>query len=125
MLSLDPGLGEGHTPPKGDYFGWKVLGKTIIEDPDTRQSVISAVEQGFAEWGSGTPPACFDPRHAIHASHNKKTVDILICFECTQVLVYLDDQRQEPYLPISRSPEPVFDKVLTEAYVPLAPKPKR
>src|SRR5437879_8153151 len=49
LFSLDPGLGEGHTPPKGDYFGWKVLGKTVIDNADTKESVISAVERGMGE----------------------------------------------------------------------------
>jgi|SRR5437773_2079470 len=123
LLSIDPGNRElDEPPPKGDYYTWKVLGKTVIEDADTHQSVISAVEQGIAE--SGRPASCFDPRHAIHASYNGKAVDLLICFECKQILVYLDGQRQDSYLLTSSSPEPVLDKVLTQANVPLAPKPK-
>jgi len=31
LLSIDPGMGD-EPPPKGDYFSWKVLGKTAIED---------------------------------------------------------------------------------------------
>jgi hypothetical protein len=123
LLSIDPGHPErDEPPPKGDYYGWKVLGKTVIEDKDTQKSIHSALEQGIAE--GGWPPACFDPRHAIHASDNGKTVDLLICFECKQILVYLDGQRQDPYVFTSSSPEPVLDKVLTQANVPLAPKPK-
>jgi hypothetical protein len=124
LLSIDPGHSErDEPPPKGDYHGWKVLGKTTIQDPDIRKSVISAVERGLAE--EGDPKKCFDPRHAIHASHKEKTVDILICFHCSQVQVYLDGNSEGPFLGTSSSPEAVLDKVLTQANVPLAPKPPK
>jgi len=126
LMSIDPGNRELDEPhPKGDYYGWKVIGKTVIDDLNTQKSILSALEKGVEEFGSGTPPACFDPRHAIHATRNGKTVDLLICFECQQILVYLDGQRQDPYVFTSSSPESVLDKVLSEANVPLAPKPKR
>jgi hypothetical protein len=123
LLSIDPGHPErDEPPPNGDYYSWKVLGRTTIEDSDTRNSIVSAVERGIEE--EGMPAKCFDPRHAIHASHKGKTVDLLICFQCKQILVYLDGERQDPYLLTSSSPEPVLDKVLTQANVPLAEKPK-
>jgi len=110
-------------PPKGDYFGWKVLGRTVIEGGVKRERVISAIERGIAE--GGWPPDCFDPRHAIHATQNERTVDLLICFRCSQVMVYLDGNWERPFLVTSSSPEPILDKVLIEANVPLAPKPSR
>lgn len=123
LLSIDPGNRElDEPPPKGDYYGWRVLGKTVIEGAETQKSIVSSLEQGIA--GGNTGAACFDPRHAIHAAHKGKKVDILICFHCSQVLVYLDGQQQDPFLFINASPEPVFDKLLTDAYVPLAAKAK-
>jgi hypothetical protein len=83
LISLDPGLPESGGPPKGDYFGWKELGRTAIENSDTRKNVVAAVEKGFSEAEGGK--LCFDPRHALHARHNGKTVDVLICFYCSQV----------------------------------------
>jgi hypothetical protein len=124
LVSLDPGNSKrDESPPKGDYFGWKELGRTVITDADIRAKVVSSVEKGIAE--VGRPAKCFDPRHAIHASYGDKSVDIIICFHCSQDLVYLDNQEQRPYLPISASPESVLDKILTETNVPLAPKQKR
>jgi hypothetical protein len=124
LISLDPGHPEkDERPPKGDYFGWKELGRTTIEDAETRRRVVSAVATGLAE-ATGAGANCFDPRHALHASHKDKTVEILICFQCSQVLVYVNDKRQDPYLAISGSPQPVLDKILADANVPLAPKPE-
>jgi len=120
LLSLDPKQ-SGNGDLEDGFHGWKVLGKTAIDNADAKKSVISALERGYAE--GSNPAKCFWPRHGIHASHNGKTVDILICFECKQFLIYLDNQEGE-YLLISASPEPVLDKALTEANVPLALKPK-
>ena len=125
LLSIDPGNRElDEPPPKGDYYGWKVLGKTAIEDSGTQKSIVSAVERGIVE-AEGTGAACFWPRHAIHATYDGKKVDILICFECHQVLVYVDGQEKGPFLSTTSSSESVLDKGLTEANVPLAPKPPK
>ncbi|MBS1713270.1 MAG: hypothetical protein JST30_02910 [Armatimonadetes bacterium] len=63
---------------------------------------------------------CFSPRHAIHASDGKTTVDVLVCFEC------LNGRYESPGLRgsfrINTYPEPVFNAFLKAAGVPLAPK---
>jgi hypothetical protein len=123
LISLDPGNPErDERPPKGDYFGWKELGRTTIDDPEILRNVVSTVEKGFEVGGRAA--ACFWPRHALHVSHKGKTVDILICFHCSQVAVYVDGKQVDPYLTISLSPQPVLDKLLIDAKVPLAPKPE-
>lgn len=124
LISINPGERGQFEYPKGEYYGWKVLGRTTIEDADTRKSIISAAERGIAE--EGRPAKCFDPRHAIHAtSYDGENVDILICFHCSQVEVYVNGKDEGPFLGTSSFPEPVFDKVLTKANVPLAPKPPK
>ena len=71
----------------------------------------------------GNVPACFRPRHGIHATRGQKVVDLLVCFECSQVEVYSGGSDQPSLgLRTSGSPEPVFDKALRDAGIPLAPK---
>jgi hypothetical protein len=118
LISLDPNsLGK----LKDGYYGWKVVGKLAIENAETRQSVISAVERSISQ---GAPrAACFVPRHAIHARTNDgRKLDLLICFQCNRVEVYVNNERQGPDLPTSGSSEPILDKVLTDANVPLGPE---
>src|SRR5262245_34135414 len=105
LISLYPGQMD-EPPPEGDYFGWKELGRTTIQDPETRETVATAVQNAIIEGRTGAK--CFDPRHAIHADHKGKTVDILICFHCSQVLIYLNE-KQGPYIAISESPQPLLD----------------
>jgi hypothetical protein len=118
LISIDPNsLGK----LKDGYYGWKVIGKLEIKNAETRQSVIAAVERAISQ---GAPRAmCFVPRHAIHASTNDgRTIDLLICFVCNRVEVYVNNERQGPDLPTSGSSEPILDKVLTNANVPLGPE---
>jgi hypothetical protein len=49
------------------------------------------------------------------------TIDLLICFQCNQVEIFVDGRNAPGFL-IGSSPQPVFDKVLNDAGVPL-PKP--
>jgi hypothetical protein len=120
LLSLDP------VPPKErpqDHFrGWKVLGRTEVKDKATRERIVAALTKGIAE-NKGNLARCFNPRHGISATQGGTTVDLVICFECLQIRVAVNG-KDGPLVLVTESPEPVFDKVLKDAGVPLAPKPK-
>jgi hypothetical protein len=53
----------------------------------------------------------------------KRTVDLVVCFMCAQVQVYVDGKQEETIL-ISTTPRATFNDVLTKAGVPLAEKAK-
>jgi hypothetical protein len=118
LLSLNPE--GGPTREAGHFWGWRVLGAAVIESPATRREVLAALESGIAE-NTGWVAACFDPSHGVRASRGAASVDLVVCFECAQVYIYPDGRRSGSVL-ISGSPEPVFDRVLSAAGVPLAPK---
>jgi hypothetical protein len=69
---------------------------------------------------------CFTPRHGIHATRAGATVDLVVCFECLQIYLYVNGSEirngGEVRFLTSKSPEAVFDKVLADANVPLARK---
>jgi hypothetical protein len=116
LLSLDPSP-EGEV--KDGFHDWKVLGKTEVKDAETRKKLVSALAKG-AEENDGTVANCFNPRHGIRATHGKKTVELVICFECLQVKGYVDkgDKETANFL-TAKMPQPVFDKVLKDAGVKL------
>lgn len=119
LFSLDPSREE--EKPKVEFHGWKVLGSTIIKDK-VKTKALEAVYAGIKE-SDGTAARCFIPRHGIRAQLDKKTVDLVICFECYQIQVFIDDERP-PTVLTARSPEPTLDQILKDAKVPLAPKGK-
>jgi hypothetical protein len=121
LLSLHPD--RPLDKPKEDFHGWKVLGKTVVKDAETRKKLVAALARGVKE-NKGEAALCFNPRHGIRATHDGKTADFVICFECFHGRVYVGDKELKGFL-TTDSPEKEFDKVLTDAKVPLAEKPKK
>jgi hypothetical protein len=114
LLSLNPE--EPKEKPKDGFHGWQVLGKTTVKDAETRKKLVAALGKGVKE-NDGTVARCFNPRHGIRVTHDGKTADFVICFECFQVKAFAGDKLQG-FL-VTNSPQPTFDTVLKEAKVPL------
>ncbi len=121
LLSLSPE--HVQEKPKDGFHGWRVLGKTAVTEADARKNLVAAFKKGVAD-NKGIAAACFNPRHGIRATHDGKSVDFVICFECYQVQTYVGDKREKGFL-IADSPASTFDAVLKEAKVPLAEKAKK
>jgi hypothetical protein len=119
LYSLEPWTDAGTEGER--LHGRLVLGKTTISDPTKRSELLARLDAGIADQGKGAK--CFDPRHAIRATYAGKTVDLVICFECGWVYVYLDGKevKQEE---VNSGIQPTFDEALTAAGVPLAKKRK-
>jgi hypothetical protein len=121
LLAIDPKHQD--EKPKDDFHGWRILGRTTIKDANTRKKLVAALKQGAAE-NDGIFANCFNPRHGIRVTHEGKTIDFLICFECLQVQVYTDKLRDGGFLTIS-SPQPLFDEVLRQAGVSVTEEDKK
>lgn len=119
LLSLDPTRGD--KKPTVAFHGYKVLGKTLIKDKKTQQRLLKALQKGI-DANDGTVAGCFNPRHGIRAVSKKKKVELVICFQCYSMSVYVG---KEQFSTLTTSlPAPVFNKVLQEARVPLPKQPK-
>jgi hypothetical protein len=115
LLSVDPAQN------KGNFHGFRVLGRTQVKDADTRKKLVAAFEKGVEE-NDGGAGMCFNPRHGIRVTYKSKVVEFVICFQCSHVDVYGDEKRD--HFLTTGSPQPVFDQVLREAGVPL-PEPAK
>lgn len=118
LLSLYPYPPANKSPT--DFHGWKVLGRTQINERQTREQLITAFRKSVEE-NDGYAASCFDPRHGIRVQYQGKTVDWVICCECAQVREYVDDRQQSGFL-TSGSVKTLFNKVLREAGVELPTK---
>jgi hypothetical protein len=116
-------IGHGPSPkkPTEDFHGWPVIGKTTVKDPDARNRLVAALDKGVEE-NKGDSMKCFNPRHGIRVTHDGKTADFVICFECFQVMVYVAGEKEQRFL-ITDSPASVFNQTLQHANVPLAREP--
>jgi hypothetical protein len=121
LYSLDPQRpvdGEGKVvPPKDSFHGWKVLGKTLVKADAERKLLADALRLG-AEDNFGVVAACFIPRHGIRLTGGGKTIDMVICFQCLSVQVFVDDKGAKGFL-TTGEPQKEFDKVLKAAGVKL------
>jgi hypothetical protein len=120
LYSID---GRYYPRLKKDYSGevfdhCPVLGKTDIASIDARKQLIAALNDGIAQ-SDGTMAGCFNPRHAIRAVVNGRTIDYLICFECLQVMIDAGGSRK--IVPITRDAQEVFNRYLKDAGIALAP----
>jgi hypothetical protein len=122
LFSLYPYLRESGSPVgNGEFHKHPILGSVLIVDPKTRIELNSALRSGIHA-SVGLEAACFDPRHGIRVTRGKTVTDFLICFECEQVEVWRDGT-MIARMHTTGSPQPVFDRVLQSASVPLAPRP--
>jgi hypothetical protein len=110
LLSLDPKLPK--EKPKDAFQGYEVLGRKLLKDRKDREKLVAAFEKG-AKDNKGLSDRCFNPRHGLRVTHNKKTVEFVICFECLRVQVYVDGKRRQTddFL-VTKSPQATFDRFL-------------
>ena len=102
-------------------YTFPVLGKVEVTDRRQVREILTAMRQAIRY--PPKPSSCFWPRHAIRAVKEGEIVDVVVCFECHTYSAHRGDQLLTPHTPgISSDPEPLFDKTLTDAGVPLARK---
>lgn len=116
LYALDPGQKQNKSDKEAALHGWRVLGKTQVKEVETRQKLVAAVEHDLAN--ATVVANCFDPRHAIRATHEDQTVVLLICYKCRQMHVHIDGKYVAD-LVIATGSRPLLDKVLLDAEVPL------
>lgn len=84
-------LSPKHRPENKEaekFHGFEVLGKMIISDKQTRAEMIDALESAIGK--TDFAPRCYWPRHGIRCNHQGKEIDLIVCFECSPVIVYVD-----------------------------------
>ena len=123
LYSLDPrGPHDTRPPVTGEpLHGHLVLGSVEITDPDRRRELIEALRDGISQ-GDGQY-ACFWPRHVLRIERDGRTFDYVICFQCRNYERHVSgDPRSSGTRSISEHVQPVFNKVLEDADVPIFPK---
>jgi len=115
LLSLHPEPEK--KKPKDHFHGYTVLGKTAIQDVAVRKKLVESFTKGME--GTITPAKCFEPRHGIRITQDGKTVDLVICFACSQFYVHDASGKVTKYL-VNATPEPLLDKELKDAGIPKA-----
>jgi hypothetical protein len=119
LLSIRPARIE-KTEGAFNFHGWEVIGRTFVRESAVRKKLVASLRSGIEE-NTGIGAACFRPRHGIRVTEKGKVTDFIICFECYQIQVYVDDRPQKAVL-VTRTPEPVFNAALAASKLPLSDK---
>lgn len=112
LFSLDPDRRHADAKDKDSFQGWKVLARTTVKDAEVRKKVLAALTKGMAD-SDGTVANCFNPRHGLRATHDGKTLDLVICFECKRIEVVVDGKKSG--VRTTASPQSVLGDVLMAA----------
>lgn len=103
--------------PSERFHQYPVLGTAVIARRESQVEVYESSIRGVEE-NKALAANCFLPRHGIRGVGPEGTVDLVICFECSQLYVYMGEAKPE-WLLISASPKAVLDRVLSDSGVPL------
>jgi hypothetical protein len=116
IYSLEP---EKENDPNKDKFrGWRSLGKTTVEG-DKKKEVFEVLTKSIAANAPGA--RCFIPRHGLRATNDNVTVEIVICFECSRIEVYVDKEAKVD-LTVDKTPAVLLDKILKDAKIRVTEK---
>jgi hypothetical protein len=119
LYSLDPSTDKEKEKPKEAFHGVAVLGKTEVKGDGMKSfadTVLKAIEDPSARGAR-----CFIPRHGIAFRNGDKVIDLVICFECSWVDIYIAGKKSRQTI---GSDGDLLNKVLREAKVPLPKGPK-
>ncbi len=108
---------------KGEFlYTFPVLGKVIVTDENQKREILSAINHSLKN--PPAPSKCFWPRHAVRTVKGDQTRDFVVCFECHTYFVYHGVEPEGAMMTpaIAGDPEPLFDRILADAGVPLAEK---
>lgn len=88
VLALDPHSFDAATltnDAAGRFHGFHILGRTDLRDRAEAAAVGELALESIFPWGDWR--CVFVPRHALRLHRGDRSVDLVICFECGEVLV--------------------------------------
>lgn len=107
ILTLAPRR-ETETETADQFHGYAVLGRKPVADAARRRELIELVFEGVGA-SDGRVAYCFNPRHGLSFRRGSERVDLVICFECSQVRVHGLEGGEPPMLLTADSVQPRVD----------------
>jgi hypothetical protein len=84
LFSIEP-----EPAPTSEFHQYRVLGKSKI-DPGEAERALADVQSSLANWDQRIG-LCFNPHHGLRVRSGAHSYDLVICYLCQTVLVWLDD----------------------------------
>jgi hypothetical protein len=114
LFRLKPAeFGESRKPGKGRFQGYRILGQVRLEKAEQRKEVATFLGKAL-HWNILRQALCFNPRHGLRVVHDKRTLELVICFECNRIEVYEGGEIQETVTVLAEKHE-VIERILRDA----------
>lgn len=121
LYSIDGSMkapGEDRPKAAQEFRGYPVLGSVEISPVERRAEMILALKRGTEDLDHGFA-RCFWPRHALRAEKDGKSVDYVICFECSWIKVFGDGGVQD--IVTKKGAQDLLNRHLKAAGAPIVP----
>jgi hypothetical protein len=91
-----------------------------ITDEAVKEKLLAELRQSLVNRHAAAK--CFEPRHMIRVERKGETIDVLICFDCSNLTGFIDGARQREFQ-IAHNPklQESLNQLLAEQKIPLAP----
>lgn len=89
LMSLDPSHEDFDPRRAGTMHGYRIVGRAAVSDGAEQRRLVEGVLSGV-EAKEVESAKCFNPRHGIRAERGGRVVEVVICFGCKRVEVYVD-----------------------------------
>src|SRR5262245_49018124 len=109
---------------KDRFCGWGVRSSVKVTDKGKRKELVASIQKAVADSSATEKRMCFYPHHGLRAVGSGKTVEMVICFQCRQIKVYVDKEALDTVV-TTRDPEDILDKLLEGKKAPVPPPPPK
>jgi TPR repeat protein len=117
LYSLEPW--GGPDIPQWSFQGYHLLGHTDLSG-EAAKKAVAVLTTALAEGQANMMSMCaFEPRHAFAFRNGNDAYDILICYACSQLEIYKNNQRL-PFEGMISGTADGLNSFLTAAKIPLA-----
>ena len=121
LVSLDPARGPtGEAAPAPSLRGNHVLGSVVLSG-NSLEAALNSVRDAVAGWDGQVARCTFQPRHALIYGTPPNETQILICFECGDVIIF--EPTGETALHVRRHGDASLNELLSANGIPLASAP--
>ena len=121
LLSLIP---DDQSPSEMKKFhGYPILGSVTLTDKQHLGKMAQELDRAV-ETNDSFGVRCFWPRHGLRGTVDGKSVELLICFQCHKLNVYVKGEYTQTIEMDSRV-KPIFDAPLVDAGIEIDASPKR
>jgi hypothetical protein len=106
-----------------DFHGFHVLGTATITDKKPKRKLAEVIQSAVAESTVYDIGFNYNPRYGLRATSGGKVVELVICFHCTQIEVYVEGKLTKRCA-TKTTPQKLLNQMLSDAKIPVPPTPR-